>query len=85
MVKAITIPQGDYKVGVDFPYGSYIFDSLKQDCFFEVYKNGNEDDSTCYNLDEDHGFACKITLNDGDMFTIDTQVKVSKAQMISFD
>ena len=85
MSRQITIPQGEYTVGVDFPNGSYVFDSLKQDCFFEVMKNGKKEESVCYNLDEEHGFQCKINLENGDVFILDTQAKVSKSQMISFE
>ena len=85
MAKEILIPQGTYTVGVDFPEGSYIFDALNSDGMLDIYKNGNEDDNVYFNLDEDHGYKCKTTLKYGDYFTIDTQVKVSKAEMVTFD
>ena len=83
MVKEITIPQGTYTVGVDFPEGTYIFDSLKEDGILDLYK-ANEDQD-CFYLDKEHGYNCRLTLANKDSFTIDTQMKVSKAEMIVFD
>ena len=41
MSKQITIPQGEYTVGVDFPNGSYVFDSLKQSFPLFLYVNNH--------------------------------------------
>lgn len=83
MAKEIIIPQGTYTVGVDFPEGAYVFDSLKEDGILDLSK-ANEDED-CFYLDKEHGYNCRLTLANKDSFAINTQMKVSKAEMIVFD
>ncbi|MBP3615828.1 MAG: hypothetical protein J6J27_02860 [Alphaproteobacteria bacterium] len=85
MAKEILIPQGTYTVGVDFPEGTYVFDSEKNDGTFDLFKNDKEQSNPYFNLDSDHGYKCRIELKNGDRFVLDVQVKVTKAEMISFE
>lgn len=86
MAKEILIPQGTYTVGVDFPAGTYIFDSMENSGMFDFFKKtGKDEDNKYYELNENSGYKCRITLKDRDYFVIDTQMKVTKAEMISFD
>ena len=62
MAKEILIPQGTYTVGVDFPEGTYVFDSEKNDGTFDLFKNDKEQSNPYFNLDSDHGYKCRIEL-----------------------
>lgn len=86
MAKEIIIPQGTYTVGIDFPEGTYIFDSMESDGTFDHFiKKVKGEDNKYYNLDGDVGYQIRITLKNEDYFVIDTQMKVTKAEMITFD
>lgn len=86
MAKSIIIPQGTYTVGVDFPQGSYFFNSLdREDVSFELVEDSNDGDYRSFNLDEENSYECRLSLRNRDYFTIDGRVQVTVAEMISFD
>ena len=63
MAKEIIIPQGTYTVGIDFPEGTYIFDSMETDGTFDHFiKKVKGEDNKYYNLDGDVGYQIRITL-----------------------
>ena len=86
MAKSIIIPQGTYTVGVDFPQGSYFFNSLdREDVSFDLVEDSNDGEYKTFNLDEENSYECRLSLRNRDYFTIDGRVQVTVAEMISFD
>lgn len=86
MAKEIIIPKGTYKVGIDFPEGTYIFDSMGANGMFDLYQMSTKDEENIYfNFNEDQGYQCRITLHNKDYFILDTQTKVTKAEVIAFE
>ena len=86
MAKSIIIPQGTYTVGVDFPQGSYFFNSLDgEDVSFDLVEDSNDGDYRSFNLDEENSYECRLSLRNRDYFTIDGRVQVTVAEMVSFD
>lgn len=81
MAKELIIPQGIYKVGVDFPEGSYIFDSLKKDSRVII----DNDDYTSFDLDEECGYTAHVILKKNDVLTLESKMKVTKSEPINFD
>lgn len=99
MEKEIIIPQGLYEIGVDFPEGSYIFDSMNKYGTLEIFdqkklQKSNLDDDD-YDDDDDieryfvlgteNCFQCKVVLKKKDCLRINFRAKVSKAKKISFE
>lgn len=81
MAKELIVPQGMYKVGVDFPEGSYIFDSLKQDSRVII----DNDDYTAFELDDEKGYTARVMLKKNDVLTLESKMKVTKSEPINFD
>lgn len=81
MAKELIIPQGIYKVGVDFPEGSYIFDSLKQNSRVVI----DNDDYTVFELDGEKGYTARVMLKKNDVLTLESKMKVTKSEPINFD
>ena len=76
MAKEIIIPQGTYTVGIDFPEGTYIFDSMESDGTFDHFiKKVKGEDNKYYNLDGDVGYQIRITLKNEDYFVIEAHEK----------
>ena len=87
MAKEIEIPQGNYCVGVDFPNGSYVFDTKGVDATVGGYFKSSEGgkDYLTYELNEKAGYQLHLNLQDGDKFDIDNKMTVIKAEAINFD
>lgn len=81
MAKELIIPQGMYNVGVDFPEGSYIFDSLKQDSRVVI----DNDDYMVFELDGEKGYTARVILKKNDVLTLESKMKVTKSEPINFD
>lgn len=82
MAKKLFIVQGIYKVGTDFPEGSFIFDSNEEDTEIEM-DLPNEDFFRFY-LDKKHGYSCRLNLKKGDKLTIRSNLYVTKVEMLDF-
>jgi len=82
MAKELIIAQGTYKVGVDFPEGTFVFDSKGVDTTIEIEKNNDYDS---FYLDNEHGYNARLTLNKGIELRLYSQMHVTKAEMITFD
>lgn len=98
MEKEIIIPQGLYEIGVDFPEGSYIFDSMNKYGTLEIfdqkklqksnldnYYDDDDDIERYFVLGTGNGFQCKVVLKKKDCLKIDFRAKVSKVKKISFE
>ena len=101
MEKEIIIPQGLYEIGVDFPEGSYIFDSMNKHGTLEIFdqkklqKSNLDEDDDDYDEDDDieryfvlkeeNGFQCKVVLKKKDCLRINFRAKVTKSKKISFE
>lgn len=99
MEKEIIIPQGLYEIGVDFPEGSYIFDSMNEFGILDIFdqeqlrKSNLDEEDDDYDddferhfvLKKENGFQCKVVLKKKDCLRIDFRAKVSKAKKISFE
>ncbi len=83
MAKELTIPQGIYKVGVDFPEGSYVFNS--KDVKTHIDLETRNDDYTCFDFDDKKGYEARIALNKGETLTLHTKMYVTKAEPLNFD
>lgn len=83
MAKELTIPQGIYKVGVDFPEGSYVFNSKNVKTNINI--DTPNDDYSCFYFDDKNGYEARIALNKGDTLTLRTKMHVTKAEPLNFD
>lgn len=86
MAKELIIVQGIYKVGADFPEGSYLFDSkgVETQISGDFKDYDGELDWKCFNLNEKNGYTCRLHLSKGEKITIDTKICVTKAEMLDF-
>lgn len=83
MAKELTIPQGIYKVGVDFPDGTYVFDSKNIESYIDI--DTLNEDCLHFKLDDKKGYEARIVLNKGETLTLFTKMHVTKAEPLNFD
>lgn len=83
MAKELIIPQGIYKVGVDFPEGSYVFSS--KDVKTHIDLETPNDVYTFFDCDDKNGYEVRIALNKGEILTLHTKMHVTKAEPLNFD
>lgn len=86
MSKELQIPQGIYCVGVDFPEGSYLFNSKGTQTTILLDLNssiGGEFEKT-FTLNEKNNYSCRIYLSKEDRFEIDNSLYVTMAEKLEF-